>query len=158
MKHETDTPEELDALQALLDHSVETASPAVADSVGARKRQMRAAELVEFWTRAPLLAMTTVGPAGQPHSAPVHARLKGVRLHLVIYDNTVRRRDLASNPRVSFVGWGSDGEALILYGRAREVPGSLRPARDSAGGNPRRVVEIEVELTRIYAMRGRVSA
>ena len=42
---------------------------------------------------------------------------------------------------------------LILYGRAREAPGSLRPARPGQSGRPRRAVRFEVRLTRIYALR-----
>ena len=146
------TSEELAALQVVLDHSTRTASPAVADSVGYGPRQMTAAELVEFWRGTGLVAMTTVGPEGQPHSAPVHARLEGATLRLVVYENTVRRRDIATNPRVAFTTW-RDGAAVIAYGRAHEVAGSLREARQARSGTPRNVVGIEVALTRIYAMR-----
>ncbi len=146
------TAEELAALQALLDRSSATASPAVGDSVGSPDRQMTAAELVEFWRGTGLVAMTTVGPQGQPHSAPVHARLEGATLRLVIYENTVRRKDLATNPRVAFTTW-RDGAALIAYGRAHEVPDSIREARQSRSGAARNVVVIQVDLTRIYAMR-----
>jgi hypothetical protein len=150
------TPEELAALQALIDRSSATATPSVADSVGARDRQMTAGEFVEFWRSVRLIAMATVGPAGQPHIAPVHARIAGTTLELVIYDNTVRRQDIATNPRVAFTAWGTDGAAAIVYGRAREIPGSLRDARPAKNGNARRVVGIEVKLTRIYAMRAPV--
>ncbi|MEB2286099.1 MAG: hypothetical protein B6D46_14405 [Polyangiaceae bacterium UTPRO1] len=145
-------PMPLAALQDLLDRSARTATPAVADSIAHPTRRMTAAELVEFWKSARIMAMTTVGANGQPHSAPVHSTLVGTTLSLVIYDNTVRRRDLRTNPRVSFTTW-KDGAVAILYGRAREVPGSLRDARHGGGGAPRRVVAIEVELTRAYAMR-----
>ena len=64
----------------------------------------------------------------------------------------MRRADLERNPRVSFTTW-KDGAAAILYGRAREVPGSLREARAGRSGTPRHVVTIEVALTRVYAMR-----
>jgi hypothetical protein len=144
---------DLDALQALIDRSTRTAGPAVADSVAWPARQMTAADLLEFWQSVRLVAMTTVGPAGQPHTAPVHAALVGPRLRLVVYDDTVRRRDLASNPRVAFTTWRTDGAVAILYGRAHEVPASLRAARPGRSGRPRRVVEIEVRLTRVYAMR-----
>jgi hypothetical protein len=151
VKAEDPTPTELATLQALLDRSTATASPAVADSVGFAERQMTAAELVEFWRGTGLVAMTTVGPEGQPHTAPVHARLEGATLRLVIYDNTVRRRDLQTNPRLAFTTW-RDGAAVIMYGRGREVPDSLREARTARSGAPRHVVEIEVTLTRVYAM------
>ncbi|HZP42294.1 MAG TPA: pyridoxamine 5'-phosphate oxidase family protein [Candidatus Binatia bacterium] len=147
------SPAALAALQAILDRSARTATPSVADSVAYPARQMAAAELIEFWRSVPLVAMTTVGPAGQPHSAPVHAVLDGPTLRLVVYEDTVRRRDLATNPRVAFATWRADGAAAILYGRAREVPGSLRDARPGRSGRPRRVVAVEVALTRVYAMR-----
>jgi hypothetical protein len=142
----------LAALQDLIDRSARAASPALADSVGAVERQMRAPELIEFWRGTGLVAMTTVGPQGQPHVAPVHAELRGPTLVLVVYDNTVRRRDIARNPRVAFTTW-RDGAAVILYGRAREVPDSLRDARPARSGTPRKVVTIEVALTRVHAMR-----
>ena len=146
------TPAELLALQALLDRSTRTATPAVADSVAYPARQMSAAEFVEFWRSVRLVAMATVGPVGQPHIAPVHAELAGTMLRLRIYQDTVRRQDLASNPRVAFTTW-RDGAVAICYGRAREVPGSLRETRPGQSGKPRRVVTIEVRLTRVYAMR-----
>jgi predicted pyridoxine 5'-phosphate oxidase superfamily flavin-nucleotide-binding protein len=142
----------LDALQRLLDRSTDSATPAVADSVAYPDRQMSAAELTEFWKAARIMAMTTVGANGQPHTAPVHSTLEGTTLTLVIYDNTVRRTDIRTNPRVSFTTW-KDGAVAILYGRAREVPGSLRETRPGRSGKPRNVVTIEVELTRVYAMR-----
>lgn len=143
---------DLAALDALIARSTRTATPAVADSVAYSERQMTAAELVAFWKDARMMAMATVGPAGQPHVAPVHSELDGTTLRLVVYENAVRRADLARNPRVAFTTW-KDGAAAILYGRAREVPGSLRAARAGRSGAPRRVVTIEVELTRVYAMR-----
>jgi uncharacterized pyridoxamine 5'-phosphate oxidase family protein len=151
----SDLPEDLERLQALLDASTRTATPAVAESVAWGPRQMHAPELVAFWERTKVVAMTTVGPGGQPHTAPVHARLLGDRLSLVIYDHTVRRRDLATNPRVSFCTWGDAGEVVLLYGRGKEVAGSLREARATQEGKPRKVVEIDVRLTRAYAMAGK---
>ena len=143
---------DLAALDALIARSTRTATPSVADSIAYPDRQMTAAELVAFWKDARMMAMSTVGPRGQPHLAPVHSELDGTTLRLVVYENTVRRADLRRNPRVAFTTW-KDGAAAILYGRAREVPGSLREARAGRSGTPRRVVTIEVALTRVYAMR-----
>ena len=163
--------QELAKLQALIDRSTKTATPSVADSVAYPERQMTAAEFVEFWRDVRLVAMTTVGPGGQPHVAPVHAQLGGTTFHMgparavgdensnlttmrvVIYENAVRRADLAKNPRVAFATWREDGAAAILYGRAVEIPGSLREARAGRSGEPRKLVEVTVKLTRIYAMR-----
>ena len=143
----------LQALQNLIDRSAASAGPAAADSLAYPARQMSALEFVEFWRSVRLVAMATTGETGGPHIAPVHANLDGTMLRLVIYDNTLRRRDIAANPRVAFTTWRADGAAAIVYGLAREVPGSLRPARAAQSGNPRQVIELEVRLTRIYAMR-----
>jgi hypothetical protein len=144
---------DLQALQKLIDRSAASAGPAASDSLAYPARQMSAAEFVEFWQSVRLVAMATTGEKGGPHLAPVHAHLDGVRLRLVIYDNTLRRRDIAANPRVAFTTWRADGAAAIVYGVAREVEGSLRSARASVSGKPRQVVELEVKLTRVYAMR-----
>ncbi len=158
MDSKSKVKDELEALQVLIGRSVRTATPSVADSVAYPERQMSAAEFVEFWQSVRLVAMATVGEGGRPHIAPVHAALNGCMLRLVIYDNTIRRADLTCNPRVAFSTWRADGAAAIVYGRAREVEGSLRPARPGRSGKPRQVVEIEVKLTRVYAMRAPSSA
>jgi hypothetical protein len=144
---------DLEALQGLIDRSAASAGPAAADSLAYPGRQMSAAEFVEFWQSVRLVAMATMGENESPHIAPVHARLEGTRMRLVIYDNTLRRRDIAANPKVAFTTWRADGAAAIVYGVAREVAGSLRPARAAQSGNPRQVIELEVKLTRVYAMR-----
>ncbi|HEX4209002.1 MAG TPA: pyridoxamine 5'-phosphate oxidase family protein, partial [Candidatus Binataceae bacterium] len=144
---------DLTLLQELIDRSVATATPSVADSVAYPERQMKAAEFVEFWQSVRLVAMATTGAGGLPHIAPVHAMLEGIKLRLVIYENTVRRADIARNPHVAFTTWRADGAAAIVYGHAREIPNSLRAARPGRSGKPRNVVAIEVSITRIYAMR-----
>jgi hypothetical protein len=143
---------DLAALQALIERSVRTASPAVADSVAYPARQMTAAELVEFVRGARMIAMATVGQHDGPHIAPVHAELDGTTLRCAVYENAVRRTDVTRNPRVAFTTW-KDGGVAILYGRACEVPGTLREARAGRSGAARRIVTLEVTLTRVYAMR-----
>ena len=143
---------DLAALQALIDRSVRSASPGVADSVAYPGRQMSAAELVEFVRDARLVAMATVGPHDGPHIAPVHVELDGTTLRCAVYENAVRRTDVARNPRVAFTTW-KDGAVAILYGRAREIAGTLRDARPGRSGAARRIVTLEVTLTRVYAMR-----
>ena len=45
------------------------------------------------------------------------------------------------------------GRPVIHYGRAREVPDTLRDARPGRSGAARRIVTLEVRLTRVYAMK-----
>ena len=145
----------LAALQAIVDASRTAAGPAVRDSFDRAERQMTAAELVAFWNGAPLKAMATVGHNSAPHIAPVHAEFVAGRLRSTIYENALRRRDLQTNPQVALTTWGPHGAAAIVYGRAREIAGSLRETRPGASGRPRRTVALEIEITRIYAMQSR---
>ena len=69
----------------------------------------------------------------------------------------MRRRDLQTNPEVAFTAWGPNGAAAIVYGRALEIPNSLRETRTGATGGPRRTVSLDITVTRIYAMKGRDS-
>jgi hypothetical protein len=147
-------PAALERLQRVLDASLGSAGQAVRDTFDRAERQMTAVEFVDFWNQSRLKAMATAGPDG-PHVAPVHADFVAGVLRSTIYDNAVRRRDLKRNPNVAFTTWGANGAAAILYGRAREVPDTLRDTRPGATGRARRVVTLEIEITRIYAMAAR---
>ncbi|HEY2774332.1 MAG TPA: pyridoxamine 5'-phosphate oxidase family protein [Candidatus Binatia bacterium] len=148
----TENDQTIAALDAVLAASGAAAAGALADSVAWPPRRMGARDLFEFWRGIRMVAMTTVGAHGQPHSAPVHAELCGATLRVLVYEDATRRRDLESNTRVSFTAWNEDGAVAILYGRAREIEGSLRDARPAQSGRPRKVVDVEVTLTRVHAM------
>jgi hypothetical protein len=149
------TPEMLAALQRILDRSAATAGQAVRDTFAHPERQMTAAEFVSFWNGTRVKAMATVGERGVPHIAPVHAEFVNGRLRSTIYENALRRRDLRDRPQVALTTWGSHGAVAIVYGRAHEVPRSLRETRPGATGAARRTVALDIEVTRIHAMKGR---
>jgi hypothetical protein len=143
------------AIQTALDRGRAGAGRAVRDTFDHAGRQMTAAEFVVFWNGIRLKAMATSGANGAPHAAPVHAEFVDGVLRSTIYEHAVRRRDLRTNPRVTFTTWGPNGAAAILHGIAHEVPDSLRDTRPGATGNVRRVVVLEIEVTRIHAMKDR---
>jgi hypothetical protein len=147
-------PQALEALQQVLDRSRVDAGPAVRDTFEHPERRMCATEFVTFWNASRMKAMATVGEA-RPHIAPVHAEFVNGRLRSTIYENAVRRRDLRANPNVALTTWGPGGATAIVYGRAREIPDSTRETRPGATGKPRRTVALDIEVTRIYAMRAR---
>jgi len=147
----------LQPIQSVLDRSRGSAGHAVRDTFERPERRMTALEFVTFWNGSRLKAMATVGKDGAPHIAPVHAEFVNGRLRSTIYENAVRRRDLRDNARVALTTWGPHGAAAIVYGRAREVPNSLRETRPGATGARRRTVALDIEITRIYAMKGRES-
>jgi hypothetical protein len=145
----------LQRLQRILDRSRTRAGQAVRDTFAHPERQMTVLEFATFWNASRMKAMATVGKNGAPHIAPVHAELVNGRLRSTIYENAVRRRDLRDNPRVALTTWGPHGATAIVYGRAREIPDSLRETRAGATGTPRRTVALDIQITRIYAMKGR---
>ena len=147
--------EALAVLETVIARSGASAGPALLDTFGRVDRQMSAREFVEFWNGTRMKAMATVGPTGAPHIAPVHAAFVAGHLRTTIYENAVRRRDLRANPRVALTTWGPHGAAAIVYGVAREVAGSMRETRPGASGRPRRAVALEIEITRIHAMKTR---
>ncbi len=148
-------PAALAALQRILDRSRAHAGAAVRDTFDRPERRMTAMEFISFWNESRMKAMATVGKNGAPHLAPVHAEFLDGRLRSTIYENAVRRRDLRDHPHVALTTWGPNGATAIVYGRAREVPGSLRETRPGATGRPRRTVALDIEVTRIYAMKAR---
>ena len=148
-------PGALAEIQRILDQSRKKAGQAVRDTFARIERRMTALEFVTFWNGTGMKAMATVGKRGAPHIAPVHAEFSNGRLRSTIYENAVRRRDLRDNPEVALTTWGPHGAAAIVYGRAREIPDSLRDTRPGATGAARRTVALEIEITRIYAMKGR---
>ena len=150
--------ETLAALQATMDRSRDRAGAAVRDTFDRAGRQMTAAEFVAFWNATRMKAMSTVSASGAPHIAPVHAEFVGGRLRTTIYENAVRRSDLPANPHVAFTTWGPHGAAAIVYGIAREVPESGRDTRPGASGRARRTIALDIEVTRIYAMKPREEA
>ena len=150
-------PEAFDQLQVILDRSRRRAGQALRDTFDHPERRMTAREFVSFWNQTRLKAMATVGVAAVPHVAPVHAELVGGKLRSTIFVNAVRRSDLQRNPQVALTTWGVNGATAIVYGRAREIPGSERETRPGASATTRSTVALEIELTRIYAMKGRES-
>ena len=151
-------PQALAGVQRVLDRSRERAGPAVRDTFNHSDRQMTAWEFVAFWNASRMKAMATVGADGAPHIAPVHAEFANGRLRSTIYENALRRRDLRDNPRVALTTWGAHGAVAIVYGRARELPDSGRETRPGATGAGRRTVALDIEVTRIYAMKPRQQA
>lgn len=142
-------------IQAALDGGRTRGGVAARETFDHPDRRMTAAEFVTAWNEIRLKAMATSSPDGAPHVAPVHAAFIDGHLRSTIYENAARRRDLRHNPRVTFTTWTANGFAAILHGIAREIPDSLRETRAGASGKPRRTVTLEIEVTRIHAMKER---
>jgi hypothetical protein len=64
---------------------------------------------------------------------------------------------LRRNPSVALTTWAAHGAAAIVYGTAKEIPGSSRETRPGATGRSRKTVALEIEVTRIYCMKARAA-
>jgi hypothetical protein len=148
-------PEVWAPLEAILQRSRRRAGQAVRDTFSHENRQVGAREMVDLWNGSRLKAMATVGANGTPHIAPVHAEFVNGRLRSTIYVNAVRLHDIETNPKVALTTWGANGAAVIIQGRARILPDSRRSTRPGATGSERQTVALEIDITRIYAMKGR---
>ncbi len=151
----TEPPEVLRGLQALLDRSAATAGPAIRQHFVAPEWRMSAEEFVAFWEARPMASVSTTSARGAVHVTPLEPRLVEGRLRLPTFANSQRLRDHRANPRCAVSSWDGPYRAIILYGRARELPpdGEALRAGELNGVPADQMVTIEIEPTRIYAIR-----
>lgn len=151
----SDTPRDpaaLAAIQAILDRSAATATPEVGAVFARDDWRLPAAEFLDLWKENRWVVVSSVGSKGQPHSAVVHAEFDGADLKMWVFDQSIRARDLQSNPRVSLVKYSPEGVVMTVYGRASRIEGASR-ALNTAGGGGRTINQYLIDVTRIYAMR-----
>ena len=101
---------------------------------------MSAEEFVAFWGGTRLASLATVGESGWPHAAPVEVTLERDRFMVPAFADSVRRRDLAVNPRLVLTAWDDAWHAAIVYGRVEAAdagPIIVRPSRIYAIRAPR---------------------
>jgi hypothetical protein len=142
-------------LQELLDRTVARAGPAMKQTFGRDSTRLSAEAFREFWNTTRMFAVSTRGENGSPHIAPVHVQLReDDDLEMAIFEDSVRLKDLRSDPSIAITSWGEGGTVAIVYGRCSEVEGSRREV--NPGGNPelrRYVLTMRIEMTRAYAMK-----
>ncbi len=137
----------LEHVQTLLDRSAATATPEVGRVFARSDWRLDARTFLDMWRTQRICTVSSVGPNGQPHIAVVHAGFgHDGRLTMRMFTGSVRARDIRSNNRVA-LSKHLEGAVAMLYGRAFPVAGTeaVRQAAET--------IEVEVRLTRIYAMR-----
>jgi len=143
-------PEVLGRIQAVLDRSAATATPEVGRVFAREDWRCDAAAFLAIWQAQRWCTVSSVGPKGQPHIAVVHAGFgPDGRLTMRMFTGSVRAKDIAANPRIA-LSKNLDGAVAMVYGRARAVAGT-EAVRQGA-----ETVEVEVDVTRIYAMKPRM--
>jgi hypothetical protein len=116
-----ETPEELERLQALLDHSMDEAGPHLRGIIS-DERRLDAGQLTERLRGMRLLVLATVTADGRPLAGPVD----GYFLHGTFWfssgTGSVRMRHLAARAAVSATHLPGEDLAVTVHGRARCFP------------------------------------
>lgn len=142
--------EVLSRVQGLLDRSAATATPEVGRVFARDDWRFDAPGFLAMWAAQRWCTVASVGAKGQPHIAVVHADFQpDGRLTMRMFTGAVRARDIAANPRVA-LSKNLDGAVAMVYGRARAVPGTEAVRHEAE------TVEVEIDVTRIYAMKPRM--
>jgi hypothetical protein len=118
-----ETPEDLAALQALLDRSFASAGPHLLDIVRPERR-LTAEGAVGALQGMCLLALATVTADARPLVGPVDGIFYRGAFHFGSSDDSVRFRHIAHNPAVSAVHLPGEHLAVTVHGTA--VPIDIR--------------------------------
>ena len=115
-----ETPDDLRALQELLDRSYDAAGPHL-QSIITPDRRVRAPELVARLTGMRLLALATVTADGRPIVGPVDGIFFRGAFHFGTARDAVRFRHIRTRPQVSATHLPGEEFAVTVHGRARLV-------------------------------------
>lgn len=118
-----ETPEDLAALQALLDRSYQAAGPHLREVI-TPERRLGAGELAERLVGMTLLVLATATADGRPVAGPVDGIFYRGAFHFGSSPASVRFRHIERRPAVSATHLPGEELAVTVHGRA--VPLDLR--------------------------------
>lgn len=113
-----ETAEDLAALQALLERSIDAAGPFLRSAFQIPACSMTAAEVVAALEGTPIVSFATVTRAGEPRVAPTGALFWRGRFHIPTVMEAARTRHIRRNPAVSLTWYDGVDRAMIVHGRA----------------------------------------
>lgn len=116
-----ETPAEIDALQAVLDRSIERAGPFLRSSFEMPEHSLSAQQLTNHLTGLPTIAMSTVTEKGEPRVAPIGALFVRGRFHIPTVASAARSRHLRKRPAVSVTYYEGIDLAVIIHGQAEFI-------------------------------------
>jgi nitroimidazol reductase NimA-like FMN-containing flavoprotein (pyridoxamine 5'-phosphate oxidase superfamily) len=120
-----ETPEDIAALQTLLDRSYDTAGSHLR-GITTPERRVSAAQLCEQLTGMTLLVLATVTADGRPIAGPVDGIFYRGAFHFGTSPHAVRARHVRVRPQVSATHLPREEFAVTVHGRA--VPIDIRAA------------------------------
>jgi nitroimidazol reductase NimA-like FMN-containing flavoprotein (pyridoxamine 5'-phosphate oxidase superfamily) len=115
-----ETPEDLAALQALLDRSYEGAGPHLL-AIHTPERRLSAEQVAERLQGMRLLALATVTADGRPIVGPVDGIFLRGAFHFGSSPDSVRFRHIRKRPQVSATHLPGEELAVTVHGRATPV-------------------------------------
>ncbi len=122
-----ETPEDLEALQALLDRSGASAGTHLG-RIFTVERRLSAAELAALLPGVQILNLATVTSDGRPLVAPVDGLFYRGRFYFGSSPDSMRARHLRSRPAVSAAHTRGEELAVLVHGEAHRI--DLRAPED----------------------------
>ena len=126
-----ETPEEIAALQALLDRSYAAAGPHLL-RIHTPERRLTAEQVVEQLQGMRLLTLATVTADGRPLTGPVDGVFLHGAFHFGSSPDSTRFRHIAKRPQVSATHLPGEELSVTVHGRATRVDVQARRAPTSA--------------------------
>jgi hypothetical protein len=123
-------PDDLAALQELIDRSYAAAGPYLL-AIHTPQRRLSAEQVCERLTGRQLLALATVSAAGRPVVGPVDGILFRGAFHFGSAPESVRARHIAARPWVSATHLPGEELAVTVHGRAEPVDISAGEFRET---------------------------
>jgi hypothetical protein len=125
-----ETPEDIAALQAVLDRSYAAAGPHLL-RIHTPERRMSAAAIAERLQGMVLLSLATVTSDGRPLAGPVDGIFFRGAFHFGSSPDSMRFRHIRARPQVSATHLPAEELGITVHGRAVEVDTSEGPFRDT---------------------------
>jgi uncharacterized pyridoxamine 5'-phosphate oxidase family protein len=125
-----ETPEDLTALQDLLDRSYAAAGPHL-QRIHTPERRLTAAQVAERLTGMRLLSLATVTADGRPIVGPVDGIFMRGAFHFGSSPDSVRFRHIRARPQVSATHLPGEELAITVHGRAVPVDVSSGELRET---------------------------
>ncbi|MGK5637998.1 pyridoxamine 5'-phosphate oxidase family protein [Streptomyces sp. URMC 126] len=122
-----ETPEDMTALQRLLDDSYAGAGCHLRRIAG-RGRRLEAAEVVAELDGIKIMALATAGASGDPRVGPVDGHFYRGRFHFGSSPDSVRVRHIGARPAVSATVFDAQWSQITVHGRAVRVSPTDEPA------------------------------
>jgi GNAT superfamily N-acetyltransferase len=113
-----ETPEDIERLQALLDHSIERAGAFLRRSFQMPEHSLTAQQLMDCWLDVQTVALATVTTRGEPRNAPIGSLLYRGEIYLPTVATAARTRHVLKRPAVSLTLFHEDELAIIVHGYA----------------------------------------